>query len=112
MRDVASDHRLVAWRSLLITYGIAAYGFFMGRVHAVPASGMRGHTPSGPNLVLIGLVLQGVLLLARYLVKRFAPDGETALQGVSIVSLLGDGVTVLLFAWGTLAATLPVGADL
>jgi hypothetical protein len=59
---------------------------------------------SAQVLVLGGLGLQVLLFAVRVLIKRYAPDRSSAVQGFMVLELIGDGVTVLLFALGTFGA--------
>jgi hypothetical protein len=76
------------FRSALIAYGIAAFAFI------VPQSSGGSRT-----MLIVGLVVQAIVLVARALAKRL--DGETAAAAIAIVELIADGVTVLLFALAT-----------
>lgn len=94
-----------AVRAVLITYGVAIFGYLFSRTLPLgPASVFGGVPPWG--LVLFGVVLQLLMFAGRALVKRHAPDHETASRSLAIIELLGDGVTVLLFALGTYGAIL------
>jgi len=83
-----------AVRTALIGYGAAAYAYFF----------FRAEPGSAHGLVLSGIALQLLLVLARALIKRYAPDRASATQGMLVLELAGDGVTVLLFALATLGA--------
>lgn len=87
-----------AARSVLISYGIAAFSYFMLRVNppGVPAS--------GAGLFAAGLVIQLAVLVANSVVKRRIADAELAAQARFAIALLADGVTVTLFAIGTFGA--------
>jgi hypothetical protein len=63
---------------------------------------------SSRSLVVLGLVLQVLMIGARWLIKRHAPDAGTAAQGMLILELIGDGATVLFFALGTFGAILHI----
>ncbi len=65
---------------------------------------------SAQVVVLGGLGLQLLLFVVRLLIKRYAPDRTSAVQGFMVLELIGDGVTVLLFALGTFGAIMH-GAD-
>ena len=98
-------------RSVLITYGTAASGYFVARhLHAetVPA---LGGIFSAYAATLIGLATQIALLIGRMLIKRHAADPETAIKGYYVVELIGDGVTVFLFALATFGALLRFPGD-
>jgi hypothetical protein len=96
-----------AVRTILITYGIAAYTYLLPSSGVSGAPGASSVTASAHSLVLVGLGLQLLLVGARVLIKRYVPDRDSALQGFGVLALIGDGVTVLLFALGTLGAILP-----
>jgi hypothetical protein len=98
-------------RAVLITYGTAAYTYLIARAPAGGDPQMLGGVASAQQLVLIGLGLQLLLLAVRALIKRYAPD-HAAAQSFLLLDLIGDGVTVLLFAIGTLGAILPTTRDL
>lgn len=104
-RSPLEQHRLYgAVRTILITYGIAAYTFLLSRFDMHDAPRVLGGIASAHSLVLLGLGLQLLLLGARALIKRYAPDRDSALQGFNVLGNIGDGVTVLLFALGTFGA--------
>ncbi|HZF15010.1 MAG TPA: hypothetical protein VE046_03610 [Steroidobacteraceae bacterium] len=90
-------------RGAIITYGIAAFGFLFanGRL------GAPGVFGSPRSYVIAGLVLQFALLAAHWLIKRRAADQETMLRAYIVLEVIGDGVTVFLFALATLGAILP-----
>jgi hypothetical protein len=80
-------------RTLLIGYGVAAFSFLLDRA----GDPEDGHG----RLFIIGVAVQFLLLAARWLIRRrVAPD--LAPQTLQIAELIGDGVTVLLFALATL----------
>ncbi len=80
-------------RTLLIGYGIAAFSFFFERTNDPDA----GHG----RMLLIGVAVQVLLLAARWLIRRRV-DPDLTPQALQIMKLVGDGVTVLLFALATL----------
>lgn len=86
-----------AVRTALISYGIAAYAFFVP--HA------------GRDYVLAGLGLQLALMAARALIKRQVRDADSAAQALFILELAADGVTVLLFALATLGGIMQAAGD-
>lgn len=96
-------------RTTLITYGVAAFTYLFTR-HDSGAPAALGDSVSAQVLVLCGLGLQVLLLALRMLIKRYAPDRDSAVQGFMVLELIGDGVTVLLFALGTFGAIMH-GAD-
>jgi hypothetical protein len=65
----------------------------------------------GAGYVLGGLSLQVLLMIAHAIMKRWAPDAASAAQGRLVIELVGDGITVLLFAMGTLGAVLQAASD-
>ena len=91
-------------RTLLISYGVAASSYLFAQ--SVPAGVLpdNGGLFTPRNLVVLGLILQGLMLAASLLIRRQSPDPEIAAQALFILELAGDGVTVLLFATGTFAA--------
>lgn len=89
-----------AIRTALITYGVVAYGWLVNRA-PVPALGLG--TPSH-RLVLAGVIVQFALIGVRFVVRRRAGDDERAGQALALIDLVADGITVLLFALGTLGA--------
>ena len=84
-----------AVRTSLIGYGVIAYAYFK------VSSASGGATQGSPGFVLAGLGLQLFLVVARALIKRYAPDGAPATQGMFILEIVADGATVLLFAVAT-----------
>lgn len=52
-----------------------------------------------------------LLIAARALIKRRAPESESAAQGLMILELVADGVTVFLFAWATLGAIIQASGN-
>lgn len=100
-----------AARTFLITWGIAAYTLLLPSSDLKNAPQLLGAV-SPHSIVLAGLGLQCLLVGVRMLVKRYAPDHGSALQGMSVLSIIGDGVTVLLFALGTLTAILPAADNI
>lgn len=99
-------------RSALITYGVAAFGYFFSRHLRDDSVSALGGLFSAHSATLIGLALQLLLLIGRLLIKRHATDPETAIKGYYVVELIGDGVTVFLFALATLGALLRFPGDL
>ena len=89
-------------RSALIGYGVAAFTYLFSRSSAVDAMNAGQASGSAQSLVLGGLALQVLLIGARALIKRRGPESEAATQGLMILELVADGVTVLLFAMATL----------
>jgi hypothetical protein len=96
---VADQERLsTGIRTGLIGYGIIAYGYFVAR----PASPEGG---SATAYLLSGVGVQILLAVARMMVKRRVTDQDIARQSLFILELVGDAVTVFLFALGTFHAT-------
>ncbi|HEY5809162.1 MAG TPA: hypothetical protein VIT67_14410, partial [Povalibacter sp.] len=62
--------------------------------------------PSPVALMIAGVIVQIGLAIAQIAVKRSVRDAEMAAQWRSLLEILGDGATVLLFALGTLAPIL------
>jgi hypothetical protein len=80
-----------AFRTALIGYGVALFGFLFTRsgIHEAPEN-------PAEELLLGGLALQVAVLAVRWMVK-----GEGREQILDVVELIADGVTVLLFALAT-----------
>lgn len=97
MRDVRRSTRAAAVvRTVLLGYGTAALSVLLAR------SGLPQATlPVG--LVAVGIGLQLVLVVARARIGSPA-DASSATQTVAVLEILGDGITVLLFALATLGA--------
>lgn len=95
-----------AVRTILITYGVAASSYLFSQSVPEGTSPVYGGLFSPRSLVVLGLVLQVLMIGARGLIKRQAPDSDTAAQGMFVLELIGDGVTVLCFALGTFGAIL------
>lgn len=91
-------------RSTLIGYGVAALTFLFSRSSGLASATGGEASGSAQTLVLGGLALQVLLIAARALIKHRAPESERAAQGLMILELVADGVTVFLFAWATLGA--------
>ena len=89
-------------RSALIGYGVAAFTYLFSRSSAFESSNPGLASGSAQTLVLVGLALQVLLIFARLITRRRAADSGTAAQGLMILELVADGITVLLFAMATL----------
>jgi hypothetical protein len=74
----------------LIGFGVLAFTFF----------------PPGRTLLLWGVGVQIAVILARKLIERQVRDPAIATQALTVVELLGDGATVLLFALATFGGIL------
>lgn len=98
-------------RTVLISYGVAAFGFLSTRTLPVDTVPVFGGIPAW-GLVLCGVVLQVLMFAGRTLIRRQAPDPATAARGQGILELIGDGVTVLLFALGTYGGILQTAASI
>ncbi|HTJ20103.1 MAG TPA: hypothetical protein VL494_25225 [Steroidobacteraceae bacterium] len=81
-----------AFRSTLIGLGVLAFTFF----------------PPGRTLLLWGIAAQIAVILVRRLIERQVRDPAIAAQALTVVELLGDGATVLLFALATFGGILQV----
>lgn len=104
----ANERTYGAVRTILITYGVAASSYLF--TQSVPEGSLPvyGGLLSVRGLVVLGLVLQVLMIGARALIRRHAPDADTAAQGSFILELIGDGVTVLFFALGTFGTILHI----
>jgi hypothetical protein len=92
-------------RTALIGYGAAALSVLLAR------SGLQ-QAPVPIGLVAAGIGLQVILAFAR--ARAGADDTDAALrkQAVDVLELLGDGITVLLFAIATFGAVTRSAAPL
>lgn len=93
-------------RTLLITYGIAIVSYLFTRTMPAGAPPASGMPVPAQGLVQFGLGLQIALLVAGALLRRRAPANAARLQLLPVLELLGDGLTVLVFALGTYGAIL------
>ncbi len=84
-----------ALRSTLIGIGVLAFTFF----------------PPTRTLMLWGVGVQIAVILARVLIERRVSDPAIAGQALGVVELLGDGVTVALFAIATLGGIMQLEAE-
>lgn len=91
-------------RSTLIGYGVAALTYFFSRSNAFGSAAGGDASGSAQTFVLGGLALQLLLIATRAFIKHRTPESETAAQGLMVLELVADGVTVFLFAWATLGA--------
>ena len=94
MTDERSWRLEAALRTALITYGIAAYVWLLDDV------------TTGRRLLVAGLAVQVALAIFGRVVRSDFPA-----QGRYIAELLGDGVTVLLFAAATYAGIVRTASD-
>ena len=106
------ERRYAAIRAAFIGYGIAAYSYLVGRPGYPGEAEAFGVGGSVSSFVLSGLGLQFLLILARIVIKRATTDRAIAAQALLIVELIGDGITVLLFALATLGAIVHAPAQL
>ncbi|MEZ5541887.1 MAG: hypothetical protein R3F42_07575 [Pseudomonadota bacterium] len=112
-RSAAAHQRTVgAVRTVLITYGVTAFGYLFTRAMPTAAAPALGGLISARGLVLLGLGLQLALLIAGVLLRRRLSDRTTAAQRLGILELAGDGLTVLVFALGTYGAILNAATDI
>ncbi|UCC56837.1 MAG: hypothetical protein JSU75_03555 [Gammaproteobacteria bacterium] len=105
------EHAYGVIRTILVTYGVAASSYLFTQSVPEDVAPVYGGLFSPRSLVVLGLVLQVLMIGTRALIKRHVPDSGTAAQGMFILELIGDGVTVLFFALGTFGALLQM-ADL
>jgi hypothetical protein len=87
-----------AARSFIITYGIAAFSFFMLR------SSASGVPAPGAGMFVAGLAIQLAVWIATAQIKRRIGEAEVAMRIHHVIALIADGLTVLLFAIGTFRA--------
>jgi hypothetical protein len=91
-----SEMRSVAvLRSTLIGFGVLAFTFF----------------PPTRTLMLWGVGVQIAVLLGRMAIEHWVRDPAIVGQALTVVELLGDGVTVALFAIGTLGGIMQLGTQ-
>lgn len=92
------------FRGALIGYGVAFFTWYFSRTLPQDAS-LERWAPGGAYMIAIGLVLQLLMLAAKWLVQRYERKhrmhGMLTPEVVAIMRLLIDGVTVLLFAVAT-----------
>jgi len=84
-----------ALRSALIGYGVLAFTFF----------------PPTRTLMLWGVGAQVAVIFARMLIERRVSDPAVAEHALTVVELLGDGVTVALFAIATLGGIMQLASQ-
>jgi hypothetical protein len=97
-------------RSSLIGYGVLLLGYVLGRSDPGPSG--RGLHGISIELPLGGIALQVLLVFASRLIRRrlVAPDRAEPL--IAMLELIGDGVTVLLFAIATFGILMQAAYDL
>ena len=98
-------------RSALIGYGVAAFTYLFSRSSALESATAGQVFGSAQTLVLVGLALQVLLIGARMLARRKAEDSNVAAQGLMVLELVADGVTVLLFAMATLGTIIQASGN-
>ena len=84
-----------ALRSTLIGFGVLAFTFF----------------PPTRTLMLWGVCVQIAVMLGRMVIQHRMRDPEIAGQALNVLELLGDGVTVALFAIATLGGIMQLGTQ-
>ena len=107
--DQQRTYRVI--RSALIGYGVGAFTYLFSRSSALESAGAGQASGSAQTLVLVGLALQVLLIGARLLVRRRASESNVAAQGLMILELVADGVTVLLFAMATLGTIIQASGN-
>jgi hypothetical protein len=85
--------RYGAIRSTLIGYGVLAFTFF----------------PPTRTLMLWGVGVQIAIIVAGKLIERRVRDRAIAAQALTLLELVGDGVTVALFAIATFGGIMRIG---
>lgn len=93
-------------RTILISYGVVAFTMLSGLTATGDEPRFPGVSPLSTGLVTLGLAAQVLLFALRLLIKRRLPDRASATQAMMVVELVGDGLTVLFFALGTLGPIL------
>ena len=84
-----------AVRSTLIGIGVLAFTFF----------------PPTRTLMLLGVCVQIAVMLGRMVIRHRLRDPATAAQALNVLELLGDGVTVALFAIATFGGIMQLGSQ-
>jgi voltage-gated potassium channel Kch len=84
--------RYAAFRSALIGYGVVAFAFF----------------PPTRALMLWGVGAQIAVIVLRKLIERQVRDPAMAGTALMVLEIVGDGVTVALFAIATLGGIMRV----
>lgn len=94
-------------RTILIGHGVIAAGWL------TPQPGHADNLLGSPHtLMLCGIALQIVLAIVHALLRRYVADDDVSSRSSSVVELIGDGVTVLLFALGTLGTILGAASSM
>jgi hypothetical protein len=86
MSEIQRPRSFGGLRSALIGYGVLAFTFF----------------PPTRSLMLWGIAVQIAVIVARQLIEHKLRDPAAASRALTVVELLGDGVTVAVFAIATL----------
>jgi hypothetical protein len=81
-----------AFRTVLIGVGVAAFTFF----------------PPTRTLMLWGVGAQVAVLVLRQVIERRVREPEAAATALMVLEIVGDGVTVALFAIATLGGIMRV----
>lgn len=102
---LARQRSYAAARTALIGYGVAAFSYLFSRSVPTDTIPVFGGIPAW-GLVLGGVGMQVLLIAIRALLRRRMSDQTSLAQGELVLELLGDGMTVLLFALGTFGAIL------
>jgi len=110
-RASAEQRRYGVIRTTLITFGVAAFGFLQSREELIPKPEAFGTGGSAIAYILVGLAVQVLLLGIHELIKRHALDAERAAPARLLIELIGDGISVLLFALATFGAILQTAGE-
>jgi hypothetical protein len=92
---MSETRSVTALRSTLIGFGVLAFTFF----------------PPTRTLMVWGVVAQVAVIVVRMLIERRVSDPAIAEQALTLVELIGDGITVALFAIATLGGIMQLGAQ-
>jgi hypothetical protein len=92
------------FRGALIAYGVAFCSWYLSRVLPADEAG-NAWAPGSVYMIAVGLVLQLLVLGAKWLVQRYEREhgmhGMLSSQVAAIARLLIDALTVMLFAVAT-----------
>ncbi len=64
------------------------------------------------GLMFAGVAMQGAVIVAGWLVRRYLPEPVQSAQAMIILEIVADGVTVLLFALATFGEMTEVAREL